>query len=132
MFAGWFVVLLIKNKIMRLLANENFPSDSSHYLKDKGFDLKAIGADHAGIKDEDVMKLAIAENRIILTFDKDYGELIFKHGYAPEHGVIFLRLESYESDEPGKIIEQMLATAHFDTTRKLTVFDGKFIRQRAY
>jgi predicted nuclease of predicted toxin-antitoxin system len=117
---------------MKLLANENFPLDSYHYLKLKNYDIKSVGVDYAGFKDEEVMELAINEGRIILTFDKDYGELIFKHGYKPEQGVIFLRLEAYESDEPGKIIEQMLTTAHFETERKLTVFDGKFIRQRAY
>jgi predicted nuclease of predicted toxin-antitoxin system len=117
---------------MKLLANENFPIDSYHYLKFKGFDIKAVGIDYAGFKDEEVMKLAINESRIILTFDKDYGELIFKYGYKPDPGVIFLRLEAYESDEPGKIIEQLLSTTHFETERKLTVFDGKFIRQRAY
>ena len=117
---------------MKLLANENFPTDSYYYLKLKGFDVIAIGIDYSGITDEEVMMLAIKEDRLILTFDKDYGELIFKYGYKPECGVIFLRLEDYESNEPGKIIEQMLDTAHFDTVRKLTVFDGKFIRQRGY
>ena len=115
-----------------MLANENFPTDSFHYLKAKGFDIIAVGIDYSGITDEEVMTLAINEGRIILTFDKDYGELIFKYGYKPDRGVIFLRLDAYESDEPGKIIEQMLNTAYFDTERKLTVFDGKFIRQRAY
>jgi predicted nuclease of predicted toxin-antitoxin system len=117
---------------MKLLANENFPVDSFNYLKSKHFDIKAIGIDYQGVTDEEVMKLAIKEERIILTFDKDYGELIFKYGYQPDKGVIFLRLDSYESDEPGKIIEQMLTVLHFDTQRKLTVFDGKFIRQRTY
>lgn len=78
------------------------------------------------------MALAMREGRLILTFDRDYGELIFRHGYKPEKGVIYLRLDAYESDEPGKIIDQMLNTSHFETDRKLTVFDGKFIRQRTY
>ncbi len=117
---------------MKLLANENFPIDSYKYLKSQSFDIKAIGIDFSGITDKEVMTLAIDENRIILTFDKDYGELIFKYGYRPAEGVIFLRLETYESDEPGKIIEQMIGTPHFETQNKLTVFDGKFIRQRSY
>jgi len=117
---------------MKLLANENFPLDSVYYLKKRGFDISSIGIDYAGYRDEEVMMLAMKEQRNILTFDKDYGELIFKYGNKPEKGVIFLRQEVYESDEPGKIIEQMLTTAHFEKERKLTVFDGKFIRQRAY
>jgi predicted nuclease of predicted toxin-antitoxin system len=117
---------------MKLLANENFPLDSYHYLRLKDYDIIAVGVDYAGFKDEEVMQLAINEGGIILTFDKDYGEPIFKYGYKPDQGVIFLRLEAYGSDEPGKIIEQLLNTEHFETERKLTVFDGKFIRQRGY
>ena len=117
---------------MKLLANKNFPADSFYYLKAKGFDVKSVGIDYAGITDEEVMHLAMEENRTILTFDKDYGELIFKHGYRPDGVVIFLRLDAYESDEPGKIIEQMLGNEHLHTERKLTVYDGKFIRQRPY
>jgi len=117
---------------MKLLANENFPLESYRYLKGNGFDIIAIGIDYSGIKDEEVILLAINESRIILTFDKDYGELIFKYGFKPAEGVIFLRLENYESDGPGKIIEQILGAEHFETARKLTVFDGKFIRQRGY
>jgi len=78
---------------MKLLANENFPIDSFNYLKLKGFDIKAIGIDYAGVKDEEVMLLAINEGRIILTFDKDYGELIFKYGYKPDKGLSFCGLK---------------------------------------
>jgi predicted nuclease of predicted toxin-antitoxin system len=37
-----------------------------------------------GISDEEVIELSIRQNRIIITFDSDYGELVFKHGYKPK------------------------------------------------
>jgi len=63
---------------MKLLANENFPLDSVIYLREKGFDIKYIGTDLSGILDSEVMEMAEKEDRTILTFDRDYGELIFK------------------------------------------------------
>jgi predicted nuclease of predicted toxin-antitoxin system len=45
--------------------------------------------------DKQVMALAMKEKRLILTFDKDYGELIFNYGYKLPAGVIFLRLAKY-------------------------------------
>lgn len=33
--------------MIKLLANENFPLDSFHYLKEKGYDVVAIGVDYA-------------------------------------------------------------------------------------
>lgn len=117
---------------MKLLANENFPLASVKYLAVRNYDIKGIGIDNPSISDNDVMDIAINENRIILTFDRDYGELIFKRNYRPEMGVIYLRLESYESDEPGRILEKILADNTLELKRKLTVITKDSIRQRSY
>mgnify|MGYP005857755875 CR=1 FL=1 len=117
---------------MKLLANENFPLSSVHLLRKLGYDIKAIGDDDKSVSDKQVIELAIKENRLILTFDKDYGELIFHFGYRPRTGVFFLRLDKYTPEEPGEIINQILSDESFSTENCLTVFDGKTIRQRKY
>ena len=117
---------------MKLLANENFPIASVHYLSEKGFDIKAIGIDNMSVSDREVMNIATSESRIILTFDRDYGELIFKHSYTPEMGVIYLRLDVFEPEEPGSVIKNLLSNPDFDTRRKLTVVSSDGIRQRSY
>ncbi|MFZ5971419.1 MAG: DUF5615 family PIN-like protein [Bacteroidota bacterium] len=66
---------------MKFLANENFSIKSVLYLREKGFDVSAIGLDNPSTQDEAVMNLASLEDRTILTFDRDYGELIFKYNY---------------------------------------------------
>ncbi len=76
---------------MKLLANENFPLTSVRILKNAGYDIKAIGIEFAGILDSEVIEIATIEERTILTFDRDYGELIFRKGYKPEAGIIYLR-----------------------------------------
>lgn len=117
---------------MKLLANENFPIKSIQYLRSKGFDITSIGADNPSIQDYAVMTIAIQEGRTILTFDRDYGELIFKHNYKPPKGVIYLRLDKYKADEPGKIIEEMIYKNEFDFENAPTVLDKNGIRQRRY
>lgn len=117
---------------MKLLANENFPLDSVKYLVNEGFDVLSIGFTAAGLRDAEVMNIAISEKRTILTFDRDYGELIFKHHYQPEMGVIFLRLSNFQSDEPGRIIQQLFAKPDFDPKKKLTVVAEDTVRQRSY
>lgn len=57
---------------MKLLANENFPIASIDFLQKAGFDIKAIRFVARGISDEEVLRMAINENRTILTFDRDY------------------------------------------------------------
>lgn len=117
---------------MRLLANENFPLKSVVYLKNKGFDIRSIGTDNPSIQDYTVMSIAINEERTILTFDRDYGELIFKHNYRPKNGVVYLRLDKYEADEPGRLIEDLINKKEFDLSNALTVLDRNGIRQRKY
>ncbi|WKZ59859.1 MAG: DUF5615 family PIN-like protein [Cyclobacteriaceae bacterium] len=117
---------------MKFLANENFPLKSVLYLQNKGFDIQAIGVDNPSIEDNVVMEIAIREKRTILTFDRDYGELIFKHNYQPQKGVIYLRLDQYDADEPGRLIEELILKNEFDFDNALTVLDRSGIRQRKY
>ncbi len=117
---------------MKLLANENFPYASIYYLRDKGYDILSIGIDNPSILDSEIMNIAINEERTILTFDRDYGELIFRYNYKPEKGVIYLRLDKYEPHEPGLIVERLLVDMEIDITRALTVIDKSGIRQRKY
>jgi predicted nuclease of predicted toxin-antitoxin system len=90
----------------KLLANENFPYKSIYYLREKGFDILSIGMDNPSILDNEIMMIAINEERTILTFDRDYGELIFRFNYKPKMGVIYLRLDEYSPEEPGVIVVQ--------------------------
>ena len=117
---------------MKFLANENFPLKSILYLRKKGFNVTSIGIDNPTIQDNIVMNIAIREERTILTFDRDYGELIFKHNYKPVKGVIYLRFNEYKPEEPGKIIEELVKSKEFDFDKALTVVDKSGIRQRKY
>jgi predicted nuclease of predicted toxin-antitoxin system len=117
---------------MKLLANENFPLASVHYLRDKGYDITAIGEDNPSVKDNVVMTIAIEEERTILTFDRDYGELIFRHNYKPPCGVIYLRIFEYSPSEPGILIERLISEGEIDFNNALTVVDSNGIRQRKY
>ena len=88
----------------KILANENFPLASVFILKQAGYDIKFIGYECPSITDEEVMQMAIAENRLIITFDRDYGELIYKHHYKPTAGVIYLRFKNSAPDYPGNYL----------------------------
>ncbi len=117
---------------MKYLANENVPFSSITYLKSKGYDIKAIGVDDPSITDDQVMQIAIDENRTIITYDSDYGELIFKHGYKPQAGVIFIRIQPTEPLETAKILEELLTKKTISFEHTLTVIDSNTIRQKKY
>jgi predicted nuclease of predicted toxin-antitoxin system len=117
---------------MKLLANENFPYMSKAILVEMGFDIIHIGQECAGITDEEVMELAMLEKRLILTFDQDYGTLIFKDGYRPPQGVIFFRWDEFSPDEPANFLIELFKNKEITYDKLFTVIDKNNIRQRKY
>ena len=117
---------------MKLLANENFPLSSVKILENAGYDIISVGKDFAGILDSEVIELATKEHRTIITFDRDYGELIFKRGYKPLAGVIYLRWESFQPKEPGEYLIELFNSKDIQYESMLTVIGVDNIRQRKY
>lgn len=117
---------------MKILANENFPLASAALLAAAGFDVKVVGVEFAGITDQEIMGIAIRERRVIVTFDRHYGELIFRHGYRPESGVIFLRWRQFGPEDPGRYLAELFKSQEIDFSHALTVIDEDTIRQRRY
>lgn len=68
---------------MKFLANENLPLATILKLKASDWDVLSISLDSPSITDEEVMKIAIEENRTIITFDRDYGTLYLSIRLSP-------------------------------------------------
>ena len=49
------------------------------------------------------------EQRVVLTADLDFGELAFRYGLPATCGVILIRLDWMDPDDPGEIVAQVLA-----------------------
>lgn len=75
---------------MKFLANENMPLEVIKQLKEKGYDVMRVDDVQKGMNDNSVLKLSIQENRILITFDKDFGEKVFRNGEAAK-GILLLR-----------------------------------------
>jgi len=88
----------------RFLANENFPLPSVNILRENGWDIKSVTEECPGITDREVLEIANTERRIILTFDKDYGELIYRYRQTPPPGVVYFHFLPDSPEEPGEIL----------------------------
>ncbi len=76
---------------MDFLANENFPLLSVKILRSSGHNVFSVIEDTPGAKDHDIIKRAQQEKRIVLTFDRDYGELIYRRRAATGVSVVYFR-----------------------------------------
>jgi predicted nuclease of predicted toxin-antitoxin system len=77
---------------MRLLADENVPAVAVEHLRQRGHDIAWIRADMRGADDEVVIGRAVAERRILLTFDKDFGYLAFRLRVPASCGIVLFRI----------------------------------------
>jgi predicted nuclease of predicted toxin-antitoxin system len=73
------------------------------FLASKGYDVKNIRDLDPRMPDHNILALALREKRIVVTMDKDFGELVYNSGNN-HAGVLLLRLEDFSGTEKVKII----------------------------
>ena len=82
---------------MQLLANENFPLDAVMALRAAGHDVLWVRTVFPGATDAAVLQRAVQEQRLLLTFDKDFGELAYRAKLPASCGIILFRLMAADS-----------------------------------
>jgi predicted nuclease of predicted toxin-antitoxin system len=78
--------------MMRFLADENVSRFVVERLRAAGFDVTAIGSTSPGAADADVLALARREGRILITEDRDFGELVIRRRLEVR-GIVLLELD---------------------------------------
>jgi predicted nuclease of predicted toxin-antitoxin system len=114
---------------MRFLADENFPGGAVAALRSNGYDVAWIRTLSPGISDPEVLKFAQAEDRILLTFDKDFGELAFVTELPATSGIILFRIQSPSSI----VLTEKIVTAielRNDWAGHFSTIDNNKIRMR--
>lgn len=94
---------------MRFLANENFPGDAVAKLRDGGHDVAWVRTDAPGASDQEVLARAQRERRILLTFDKDFGELAWRATLPAESGIVLFRIPMPAPMLVGELLARILA-----------------------
>ena len=89
---------------MRFLADECCDKGLVRALRASGYDVLSVSDISPRAGDRDVIRLAVHEKRILVTEDKDFGQLVFAHGQKTI-GVIFLR---FPSSARSQILKEVL------------------------
>lgn len=97
---------------MRFVADENIPVRIIQRLRAAGHTVDAIGELTPRAIDADVLLRAEQSAAVLITQDKDFGELVFRRGQAA-HGVLLLRLEGLSLE--AKTTATVLAVSELGT-----------------
>lgn len=93
---------------MRFLANENFPAAAVAELRAAGHDVLWVRTASPGASDAEVLAWAARDARVLLTFDKDFGELARGAGLPPSCGVVLFRLPMPRPDNVGQRLASLI------------------------
>lgn len=95
---------------MRFLVDENLGKRFSDILNTHKYSALFVGDTIRNAPDEEILVFAEKENRIIITDDKDFGELVFRLKKSTK-GVILLRLLTTDPEKLFKLAESALGKA---------------------
>ena len=112
------------------IADEHIPVPSIEKLRRAGLDVLSVGEEFTSVRDADILHIAHLENRVIITCDSDFGELIYRRQITCNSGVIFLRLGDFSIYEPADFILKYLTSATDIFEHRFSVITRKRIRQR--
>jgi predicted nuclease of predicted toxin-antitoxin system len=93
--------------LTRLIADENIPNEVVNLLKRQGVDIVSVTKFASGLSDAEVLDLANTKNGIVVTFDKDFGQLIFKERRKTK-GLMLLKFAPKSPQQIAKRIQQVL------------------------
>ncbi|MBK8399524.1 DUF5615 family PIN-like protein [Propionivibrio sp.] len=116
--------------MIKLLLDENFPAPAGHCLEASGLNVLAVSDACPGWKDEEVLSLAVAEQRWIITIDRDYGGLVFHKSLPAPPAIVLLRESHYRPTEPADWVLSLLAQPDVYFGR-FVVFTRDKVRVRA-
>jgi predicted nuclease of predicted toxin-antitoxin system len=114
---------------MRFLADENFLGDAVMMLRSAGHDVAWIRTDAPGISDQDVLERSLFDGRVLLTFDKDFGELAWRFGLPASCGIVLFRLSDLRPTDAAAVISAIV-DARDDWAGHFSVVETGRIRMR--
>jgi hypothetical protein len=115
---------------MRFLANENFPGTAVSVLRSAGHDVVWLRTAAPGTSDPDVLAWAARDVRILLTFDKDFGELARVSTLPAACGLVLFRIPMPTPGDVGQRLADLI-TARDDWVGHFSVVEPGRVRMRA-
>ena len=99
-------------------------------LRSHGYDMKAVRDIDPSAKDCDILDSAVSEGRMVITMDKDFGELVHKSSML-HSGVLILRMEDAKGAEKAKVVIEVVAKFETQITGKFCVYQDGRLRVRS-
>ncbi|MBX2895744.1 MAG: DUF5615 family PIN-like protein [Cyclobacteriaceae bacterium] len=109
-----------------IVADESVDGRIVEELRNFNFDVYSIAEKQPSLSDAKVLKIAFERNALLLTEDKDFGELTFRLK-LPNKGILLIRLDKFE-EKP--MVAQIVQKYHDELVNKFSVLSNNKLRIR--
>ena len=114
---------------MRLFADESVDYPIVATLRERGHDVEYVGELSPGIADTEVLRIAVEERRLLITADKDFGDLVFRQN-LPTVGIVLIRLAGISPTDKATLVANVIRDRSPDMPGAFTVITPKLVRIR--
>jgi predicted nuclease of predicted toxin-antitoxin system len=116
---------------MRFLADENVSRVVIARLRAAGFEVVSVSETRSGASDRDVLDVADAENCILITEDRDFGELVIRQRVSKAiRGIILLELDRLSNASEADLVSEVVTNHADKLSGNLVVIEPGRIRIR--
>jgi predicted nuclease of predicted toxin-antitoxin system len=117
------------NSSIKFIVDAGVGKVIEEWLIQQGFDVVSIITKNPEMSDSEILKLAKIENAIIITMDKDFGELIYKDN-ALHSGILLLRLDDAMSEEKLSALQNIFPEHLQNLKNHFSVYQNGKLRTR--
>ena len=114
---------------MRFLADENVSRFVVERLRAAGFDVASVRETRPGASDKDVLDEADSGDRVLITEDRDFGELVVRQRLKVR-GIILLELDRVPSGAEAELVAEIVRIHASKLTGNLLVVEPARVRVR--
>ena len=114
---------------MKILADECVPDEVVAKLLSDGHDVESASVVMATAKDQDVLAFSVSTSRLLLTADKDFGELVFRDG-QPHLGIVLMRFNGLPMTDRASLVSELFHVRETELIGAFTVIDATSVRIR--
>ena len=114
---------------MKIVADENLDFNIVQALRAEGFDVWAVVEQDPSIKDPQVLLKAFEQKALLLTEDKDFGELVVRLRF-PHYGILLIRLGGFEPEFKVRLVLSALQKNYSEISSNFAVLNERRLRIR--
>ena len=116
---------------MKFVADESLDGAIVQRLRQNGHELISIAEMQPGIEDPDVLAISRNEDAMLLTADRDFGDLVFRQ-HLLHRGILLVRLEGLSPDQKAELVSEALTTHGQEMSGSFAVLTRDSLRIRKF